>query len=159
MWPYTGESVYRVLTNSVQHGEMETNQQVQADIIPDNSVKRGENGIAPMELEVVCDGDRNGAELSSLQKTSTSSTDNSNYNYQSEGVYAGTAGPIITQSSSFVSRKVVTRVEVVALVVVVAIVWGLLALPIIFYHLPSVSLCLSFFDAVYVLHDFMARSL
>ena len=33
-----------------------------------------------------------------------------------------------------------TRVEVVLLVVVVAVVWVLLALPVVFYHLPSVSL-------------------
>ena len=36
-------------------------------------------------------------------------------------------------------RKVVTRVEVVLLVVVVAIAWGLLTLPIIFNYIPSVS--------------------
>ena len=42
------------------------------------------------------------------------------------------------------SPTVVTRAEIVALIVVVVIVWGLLALPIVFYHLPSVSYVVPF---------------
>ena len=115
--------------------------------IPNNSVEHEEDGAAaPIELRGVCDESRNGAKPSSLRKASTSSTDDSNYhNYESKNTSSGVVKPQdelragITQPSPVVPRKVVTSVEVVALVVVVVIAWGLLMLPIIFYHLPSVS--------------------
>ena len=130
---------------------MESELQVQPAIIPDNSVELEEDGAAaPIEFEGVCDVEtdesENGAKHSSrLRKASTSSTEDSNHNYESKATCTGVVIPQdelragITQPSPVVPRKVVTRVEVVVLVVVVAIVWGLLTLPIIFYYLPSVS--------------------
>ena len=120
---------------------MESELQVQADIIPDNSVELEEDGAAaPIEFEGACDENKNGAELSSLRKDST---DDSNHNYESKNTRAGVVKPGITQPSPVDPRKAVTRVEVVVLVVVVVIAWGLLTLPVIFYHLPSVSQCLN----------------
>ena len=49
---------------------------------------------------------------------------------------------VMTDDGQLQWVKAWQRVEVGVICVVIAVVWGLLSLPVIFYHLPSVSTCM-----------------
>lgn len=133
---------------------------MQVKIEPDKFFEHKEKSAVPIELKGASDGSRNGVgvELSTPEKNTPTVVTRPIDNDHNNNCLPKDSCTIITQieqpgkstapdqesapPSSGLYRKVVARLEVVLLVVVVAIAWGLLTLPIVFNYIPSVS-CLT----------------